>query len=34
VRAIDVAPALIEINPQWRGHQYFVVRDDIIHRRP
>src|SRR5262249_42793047 len=30
VRVIDVAPALIEINPQWRGHQYFVVRDDII----
>jgi hypothetical protein len=30
VRVIDVAPALIEINPAWRGHQYFVVRDDII----
>jgi hypothetical protein len=30
VHVIDVAPALIEINPQWRGHQYFVVRDDII----
>jgi peptidoglycan hydrolase-like protein with peptidoglycan-binding domain len=30
VRVIDAAPALIEINPQWRGHQYFVVRDDII----
>jgi peptidoglycan hydrolase-like protein with peptidoglycan-binding domain len=30
VRVVDVAPALIEINPQWRGHQYFVVRDDII----
>jgi peptidoglycan hydrolase-like protein with peptidoglycan-binding domain len=30
VRVIDVAPALIEINPAWRGHQYFVVRDDIV----
>jgi peptidoglycan hydrolase-like protein with peptidoglycan-binding domain len=30
VRVLDVAPALIEINPQWRGHQYFVVSDDII----
>ena len=30
VRVLDVAPALIEINPQWRGHQYFVVTDDII----
>jgi peptidoglycan hydrolase-like protein with peptidoglycan-binding domain len=30
VRVVDVAPALIEINPAWRGHQYFVVRDDII----
>jgi hypothetical protein len=29
VRVVDVAPALIEINPAWRGHQYFVVRDDI-----
>jgi peptidoglycan hydrolase-like protein with peptidoglycan-binding domain len=30
VRVVDVAPALVEINPAWRGHQYFVVRDDII----
>jgi len=30
VRVVDVAPALIEINPAWRGHQYFVVRDDIL----
>jgi peptidoglycan hydrolase-like protein with peptidoglycan-binding domain len=30
VRVLDVGPALIEINPQWRGHQYFVVSDDII----
>jgi hypothetical protein len=25
-----VPPALIEINPAWRGHQYFVVRDEIV----
>jgi hypothetical protein len=30
VRIVDVAPALIEINPAWRGHQYFVVRDEIV----
>src|SRR6516162_3009351 len=30
VRIVDVPSALIEINPQWRGHQYFVVRDEII----
>src|SRR5947207_2537372 len=30
VRFVDVPPALIEINPQWRGHQYFVVRDEIV----
>jgi peptidoglycan hydrolase-like protein with peptidoglycan-binding domain len=30
VRVVDVSPALIEINPQWRGHQYFVVHDDIV----
>jgi peptidoglycan hydrolase-like protein with peptidoglycan-binding domain len=30
VRVLDVVPALIEINPAWRGHQYFVVRDDIV----
>jgi hypothetical protein len=30
VRVVDVAPALIEINPAWRGHQYFVVRDEIV----
>ena len=23
-------PTLIEIYPQWRGHSYFVVRDEII----
>jgi peptidoglycan hydrolase-like protein with peptidoglycan-binding domain len=30
VRIVDVPPALIEINPAWRGHQYFVVRDEIV----
>ena len=30
VRIVDVPPTLIEIYPQWRGHQYFVVRDDIV----
>src|SRR6516225_877822 len=30
VRIVDVPSALIEINPQWRGHQYFLVRDEII----
>src|SRR5262245_28880108 len=30
VRVVEVVPALIEINPAWRGHQYFVVRDEII----
>ena len=30
VRFVDVPPALIEINSAWRGHQYFVLRDDIV----
>jgi hypothetical protein len=30
VRIVDVPPTLIEIYPQWRGHQYFVVRDEIV----
>jgi hypothetical protein len=30
VRVVDVPPTLIEIYPQWRGHQYFVVHDDIV----
>ena len=30
VRVVEVVPALIEINPAWRGHEYFVVRDEII----
>jgi peptidoglycan hydrolase-like protein with peptidoglycan-binding domain len=30
VRVVDVPPTLIEIYPEWRGHRYFVVHDDII----
>jgi len=30
VRVVDVGPELIEINPQWRGYQYFVVHDDVV----
>jgi hypothetical protein len=30
VRVVEVPPTLIEIYPQWRGHQYFVVHDDIV----
>jgi hypothetical protein len=30
VRIVEVPPTLIEINPQWRGYQYFVVEDDIV----
>ena len=30
VRATEVPPELIEIHPEWRGHQYFVVRDEIV----
>lgn len=30
VRVVEVPVALIEIYPQWRGHHYFVVRDEIV----
>jgi hypothetical protein len=30
VRVVAVPPALIEIYPQWRGHMYFVIGDQII----
>jgi hypothetical protein len=30
VRVVEVAPTLIEIHPEWRGHLYFVVGDEII----
>jgi hypothetical protein len=29
-RVVEVPSALIEIHPQWRGHMYFVVGDQII----
>jgi peptidoglycan hydrolase-like protein with peptidoglycan-binding domain len=30
VRVVEVPDTLIEINPEWRGHRYFVVSDDIV----
>ena len=30
VRVVVVPATLIELYPEWRGHHYFVVRDDII----
>jgi hypothetical protein len=30
VRVVEVPPTLIEIHPDWRGHMYFVVGDQII----
>jgi hypothetical protein len=30
VRIVAVPATLIEIYPQWRGHSYFVVRDEIV----
>ncbi len=30
VTIVDVPPALIEINPSWRSHKFFVVEEDII----
>ena len=30
VRIVDVDPAFVEIFPQFRGHKFFVVRDDIV----
>ncbi len=30
VTIIDVPPALIEINPEWRGYRYFVVEEEIV----
>jgi hypothetical protein len=30
VRVVEVAPTLVEIHPEWRGHMYFVVGDEII----
>ena len=30
VRVVAVPAPLIEIYPEWRGHMYFVVGDEII----
>ena len=30
VRVVAVPSTLIEIYPEWRGHMYFVVNDEII----
>jgi peptidoglycan hydrolase-like protein with peptidoglycan-binding domain len=30
VRVVEVPDTLIEIHPEWRGHRYFVVRDEIV----
>jgi hypothetical protein len=30
VHLVTVPPTFIEIHPEWRGHQYFVVRDEIV----
>ena len=30
VRVVEVPQTLIEIYPEWRGDEYFVVRDEII----
>jgi hypothetical protein len=30
VRVVEVPTTLIEIHPDWRGHMYFVVGDEII----
>ena len=30
VTIVDVPPALIEINPEWRGYRYFVVEEEIV----
>jgi uncharacterized protein DUF1236 len=30
VRVVAVPAPLIKIHPEWRGHMYFVVGDEII----
>ena len=30
VRIVDVPETLISIHPEWRGDEYFVVRDDVV----
>jgi peptidoglycan hydrolase-like protein with peptidoglycan-binding domain len=30
IRVVEAPDTLIEIHPEWRGHRYFVVRDEIV----
>jgi hypothetical protein len=30
VHYVAVTPTLIEIHPEWRGHYYFVVDEELI----
>jgi hypothetical protein len=30
IRLVAVPAVLIDIHPEWRGHQFFVVRDEIV----
>jgi hypothetical protein len=30
VHVVVVPPPLIRIHPEWRGHMYFIVGDQII----
>jgi hypothetical protein len=30
VRIVEVPETLISIHPEWRGDQYFVMRDDVV----
>ena len=30
IRISEVPSTLVEVNPQWRGDEYFVVRDEIV----
>jgi len=30
VRIVEVPETLIAIHPEWRGNQYFIMRDDVI----
>jgi hypothetical protein len=30
VTIVEVPPTLIELNPEWRGHRYFVVDEEIV----
>jgi hypothetical protein len=30
IRVVEVSPVLVEYYPEWRGHMYFVVGDEIV----